>query len=81
MAQGVYLLAFYGVEFMPGGNQHLEKIRNRGKIADAILAKSKSMSPALVLLLLSARLRDPVLHVILLAMAAARRFLCHQSRC
>ena len=73
VSQGVYASALYGSEFLPLGEKHLETMRSL--VASALIGDSRCATPCLVLLLASPRLRDPGLHVILQACAAARRFL------
>ena len=73
VTQGIYPCALYGAEFIPLGERHLEQLRSL--TAEALVGASRCMTPCLVLLLASPRLRDPALHVILMAIAAARRFL------
>ena len=75
--QGVYPTAFYGCEMIPLGLKHFEQMRSA--VANALVGTSQCMTPCLITLFASFKLRDPQLHVILSAIAAARRFLHTRS--
>ena len=77
VTQAIYPCALYGTEFIPLGERHLEQLRSQ--TAEALVGASRCMTPCLVLLLASPRLRDPPLQVILMAISAARRFLATRS--
>ena len=73
IATSVYPVAFHGAELFPLGQQHTRSLRHH--VAEALIGPSESMSAALVTLCASRFVRDPELHIILRACAAARRFL------
>ncbi len=70
----IYSAAFYASELLCIGQSHLDSIRSL--VASAIIGDySHSMNPAFALHCAHRKLVDPHLHVILLAIKSARRFL------
>ena len=78
ISASVFPVAFRGCELFPLGHQHTRSIRFH--VAEALVGPSESMSSVLVTLCASKYVKDPELHVILLACAAARRFLLTRNR-
>ena len=78
ISASIYSVAFHGAELFPLGQQHTKSLRYH--VAEALVGPSESMSSALVTLCASKYVRDPELHLILNACAAARRFLLTQPR-
>ena len=73
ISASVYPVAFHGSELFPVGQQHTRSLRHH--VAEALVGPSESMASALVTLCASKYVKDPELHMILSACAAARRFL------
>ena len=73
ISASVYPVAFHGSELFPVGQQHTRSLRYH--VAEALVGPSESMASALVTLCASKYVKDPELHMILSACAAARRFL------
>ena len=73
ISASVYPVAFHGSELFPVGQQHNRSLRYH--VAEALVGPSESMASALVTLSASKYVKDPELHMILSACAAARRFL------
>ena len=68
----VYACAFYGVQFIPLGISHFNKLRTQ--VADSLLGSSISRNSAIAIDCLSG-LDDPMVVAIALALKSARRFL------
>ena len=73
ISASVYPVAFHGSELFPVGQQHTRSLRYH--VAEALVGPSESMASALVTLCASKYVKDPELHMIPSACAAARRFL------
>eukprot|EP00438_Fugacium_kawagutii_P022469 Skav232355 [mRNA] locus=scaffold2646:490520:494785:+ [translate_table: standard] len=73
---GIYPVAFYGVELTPLGTAHTNQLRT--SVCDALLGHSSSRN-SYVALHVTPDILDPELHVIHLALRAARRFLLRAS--
>ena len=74
----IYPTAFHGAEQIPIGVEHITKIRHL--IAEAVLeSRTKTITPVLSFVGLPQDFVDPGLHVILLAIKAARRWLSTQT--
>eukprot|EP00438_Fugacium_kawagutii_P019463 Skav230466 [mRNA] locus=scaffold186:317909:336027:+ [translate_table: standard] len=73
---GIYPVAFYGVELMPLGVAYTNQLRTA--VCDALFGHSQSRN-SFVALHVTPDLMDPELHVIFLALRAARRYMLRAS--
>ena len=72
VTSGVYPCAFYGLQLIPVGMQHFDRLRTA--VADCLLGFSKSRNSAIALVCIHG-LDDPLVAAIILTLKAARRFL------
>jgi len=73
----VWPATLYGCEIFPPSGELLTRLAS--KAADALVGKSKAMTPCLVLLLLGSQILDPTFVAIQMALRAARNWLFQSS--